>query len=116
MHLEERCIYVERVIRDDHQFSKDGHINVEYVVRVQNYAEREHPERAYTDSCAIDTYWKQQGAGINLVVCGYTMQVSVLLELRHVAYLQIFMKTCADSFLSDQIGFSNNARNITNLV
>ena len=82
---------------------------------MQNYAQQEHFEREHNNSCAIDVYW-MQGAGINLVVCGYTTQVSVLLELRHVPYLQIFVKTHADLFLSDQIGFSNNARNTTNLV
>ena len=115
MHPEERALYVEWVVCDNHEFKRDGQVYVEYAVCMQNYAEREYSKREHTNSRAIDMFWKQ-GAGINHVVCGYTTQVLVLLELRHVAYLQIFMKTCADSFLSDRIGFSNNARNTTKLV
>jgi hypothetical protein len=81
---------------------------------VGNYAEREHFEREHADSGVIDMYWRQ-GAGVNLVVCGYTTKLSVLLEFRHVAHLQVYMKTSADSFLSHRIGFSNNTRNSSKL-
>ena len=82
---------------------------------MRNYAEREHFEREHADSSIDDMYWRQ-GAGFNLVICGYTTQVSVLLKLRHVAHLQVYMKTSADSFLSHWIGFLNNARDSSKLV
>jgi hypothetical protein len=51
---------------------------------------------------AIKILW-QQGAGINLSVCGYLTQQSVLLELRYVAYLEVFLKTLPDAFISERI-------------
>ena len=96
--------YVEQVIASDHKFRQDRQRYVVYAVCVLNYAEREKFERDHYDSCIVDTYWRQ-GAGINLVVCGYTTQQSVLIELREVAYLQIYMKTSSDAFLSNRIGF-----------
>ncbi len=90
-------------------------IYVKYAVRVRNYAEREHFERDHFDSRLVDTYWRQ-GAGINVVICEYTTQQSVLIELRDVGYLQIYTKTSSDAFVSDRIGFSNNVRNATTLV
>jgi hypothetical protein len=107
MNPDERSTFVEQVIRDHHEFKRDGHTFVEYPVRVCNYAEREHFEREHANPSVIDMYWRQ-GAGVNLVICGYTTKVTVLLELRHVAHLQVYMKTSADSFLSHRIGFSNN--------
>ena len=81
---------------------------------------KEKPSRESTSTLVqfFDMYWMKV-SGINLVVCGYTMQVSVLLELRHVCGLSSNIhedKTSADSFMSDQIGFSNNARNSIKLV
>ena len=110
MRPNERVLFVPQVIQDHHEFRRDGEIFVEYPVRVRNYAEQERFEREHADM-----YWRQ-GAGVNLVVCGYTTQVSVLLELRHVAHLQVYMKTSADSFLSHRIGFLNNARDSSKLV
>jgi len=107
--------YIEQVIASDHEFRRDGLTFVEYAVRVRNYAEREHFERNHYDSWIIDTYWRQ-GAGINLAICGYTTQQSVLIEQRDVTHLKIYMKTSADSFISDRIGFSNNVRSATKLV
>ncbi len=103
---EDRDWYVKQVIANDHEFRQDGMIYVEYAVRVRNYAEREHFERDHFDSHIVDTYWRQ-GAGINVVVCGYTTQLSVLIELRDVDYLQLYMKKSSDAFISDQIGFLN---------
>ena len=112
---EDRDCYVKQVIANDHEFRQDGMIYVEYAVRMCNYAEREHFERDHFDSRIVDTYWRQ-GTGINVVVCGYATQLSVLIELRDVGYFQFYMKTSSDAFVSDQIGFSNNVRSATTLV
>jgi hypothetical protein len=58
----------------------------------------------------------QQGAGINLSICGYLMQQSVLLELRYVAYLEVLLKTLLDAFISEQIRFNSNVQDTTKLV
>ncbi len=107
--------YVEQVIASDHKFRQDRQRYVVYAVCVLNYAEREKFERDHYDSCIVDTYWRQ-GAGINLVVCGYTTQQSVLIEMREVVYLHIYMKTSSEAFVSDRIGFLNNVRSATKLV
>jgi hypothetical protein len=60
-------------------------------------------------------FW-QQGAGINLYVCGYSTQQSVLLELRYVAYLEVYLKTLPDAFISERIQFNNSVRDTTKLV
>jgi hypothetical protein len=112
---EDRDWHVTQVIANVHKFRQDGIIYVEYAVRVRNYAEREHFERDHFDSRIVDTYWRQ-GAVINVVVCGYTKQLSVLIELRDVGYLQLYMKASSDAFVSDRIGFSNNVRSATRLV
>jgi hypothetical protein len=112
---DDRHWYVKQVIANDHEFRRDGMIYVEYAVHIRNYAEREHFERDHFDSRIVDTYWRQ-GAGINVVVCGYATQLSVLIELRDVGYLQLYMKTSPDAFVSDWIGFSNNVRSATTLV
>jgi hypothetical protein len=112
---DDRDWYVKQVIANDHEFRRDGMRYVEFSVRVRNYAEREHFERDHLDSRIVDTFWRQ-GAGINVVVCGYATQLSVLIELRDVAYLQLYMKTSPDAFVSDRIGFSNNVRSATTLV
>ena len=107
--------YVQQVISSDHEFRQDGQRYVEYAVCIRNYADREHFECDHYDYHIVDTCWRQ-GAGINLVVCGYTTQQSVLIELREVAYLQIYMKTSSDAFVSNRIGFSNNVRSATKLA
>ena len=83
-------IIVVQVIQDYNKFRRDGQIFVEYPVRARNYVEQEHFEREHANYCVIDMYWRQ-GAGMNLVVCGFTTQLAVLLELRHVAHLQVYI-------------------------
>ena len=87
MNPNKRTIIVVQVIQDHHKFRRDGQIFIEFPVRVHNYAEQEHFEREHANSCVIDMYWRQ-GAGVNLVICGFITQLAVLLELRHVAHLQ----------------------------
>jgi len=112
---DDRDWYVKQVIANDHEFRRDGMIYVEYSIRVRSYAEQEPFERDHFDSRIVDTYWRQ-GAGINVVVCGYATQLSVLIELRDVAYLRLYMKTSPDAFVSDRIGFLNNVRSATTLA
>jgi hypothetical protein len=71
-----------------------------------NYAECEYLEREVTDNRAIDVYW-QQGAGLNLDVCGYLMQNLMMMGFRPIGYL-IYGKIKSDLYLSDRIGFNNN--------
>ena len=87
MNPDECMLYIEQVIVNDYKFRRDGLRYVEYAVGVRNYAKREHFEHDHYNSHVIDTYWRQ-GAGINLVVCGYITQEFVLLELREVAYFK----------------------------
>ncbi len=68
-----------------------------------------------TELRAIKMFW-QQGTGINLLVCGYLIQQSVLLELRYVAYLEVYLKTLPDAFISERIQFNNNVQDTTKLV
>ncbi len=49
-----------------------------------------------------------QGAGIDLSVCGYSLNQTVLLQLHHVGYLEVYMRTEPSNFLNDRIDISND--------
>jgi hypothetical protein len=57
-------------------------------------------------------YW-QQGAGINLSVCSYSMQHLVMMEFCHVGYLEIYGRVQYDAFLSKNVGFNNNTHDVS---
>jgi hypothetical protein len=75
-------------------------------------AKREYFEHGVTHIGAVHMYWTQ-GAGLNVFVCGYLTQQSVMLEFYQVAYLQIFGRVRTDTFVIDCIVFSNNARDVS---
>ncbi len=79
------------------------------------YPEHKHFEQEVTELRAIKMFW-QQDASINLSICGYLTQQSVLLELRYVAYIEVFMKTFPDAFLNEQIQPNNNVQDTEKLV
>ena len=63
------------------------------------------------DHRAVDMYW-EQGAGINLSLCSYSMQRSVMMEFCHVGYLETYRRMKYNSFLSENVGFDNNTRDV----
>ena len=65
----------------------------------------------YIDRGPVDHSWSQ-GAGINLSVCGYSLNETVLLQLRHVGYLEVYKQTEATQFLDESISFSGNCRDV----
>jgi hypothetical protein len=75
-------------------FLQEDHLFLEFACCVCNYPECKQFEQDVTELRAIKMFW-QQGAGINLSVCGDSMQQSVLLELRYVAYLEVFFEDIA---------------------
>jgi hypothetical protein len=97
---------VDDAILNGHMLLREDRPFLEFACRVRNYPEREHFERDVMELRAIKILW-QQGAGINLSVCGYLTQQSVLLELRYVAYLEVYLKTLLDAFINERIQFNN---------
>jgi hypothetical protein len=85
----DRMPIVDVVIRDRHTFLRSNAHFWEFECRVKSYPIREQLELESIDDAVIRTNW-DQGAGIDVSVCGYTTQQSVLLKLRDVAYLQFF--------------------------
>ncbi len=79
------------------------------------YPECENFEHEVTDVRVMDMSW-QQGAGIYVGVCGYTLQQLVLLQLQYVAYLDIYRKTYPDNFTNNVIAFNNNIQDSAKLV
>jgi hypothetical protein len=59
-------------------------------------------------------YWKQ-GAGINIAVCGYMTQATVLLQFKHLAFLEVYQLTQDDSYHNERISFATTT-NPCNLV
>ncbi len=75
----ERSHFVNECDRS-HHIRREGAIAHQFRVRVSNYAERALFEMDNPDKSHIDLLWRQ-GAGINVVVCGYSRNHSVLLQL-----------------------------------
>ncbi len=75
---------------------------------MHNYAERK------ANTQAIDMCW-QQGASLNLAVCGYLTQRSAMIEFQHVGYLEMYGRMKCDSFLSNSIGFNKNVHNVSKI-
>ncbi len=102
IHLGDRTYVADDAIRDDHTFLREDRPFLEFACCVRNYPERKHFEQDVTDIRVIKMFC-QQGAGINVFVCSYSTEQSVLLELRYVAYLEVFLKTLPDAFISKRI-------------
>jgi hypothetical protein len=75
-------------------------IAMEFPVQVRNYAERHLFSTNHPDCPTITQYWNQ-GAGINVAVCCYTTQLLVLLQLKHLAFLEVYQKTDSKSYTND---------------
>jgi hypothetical protein len=100
------------IVRDSHTLLREGRAFLKYSCCVCNFAEQEYLERKLLDHRAVDMYW-EQGAGINLSLCSYSMQRSVMMEFCHVGYLEIYGRIKYNFFLSKDVGFNNNTRNVS---
>lgn len=100
-------VMIPNIISKRHQFWREDKWYFEYpvCVSVRTYAKREIFSRLYIDRGPVEHYWRQGGAGVNLSVCGYSMMDTVLLQLRHVGYLEIYKMTADNQFLHESIGF-----------
>jgi hypothetical protein len=100
-------------VEDQHRLRREDRWFHEYPVRVRAYAEREHFSREYVEERSVMFSWGQ-GAGLSLEVCGYSVARTVLLQFRHVAYLEIYGRAAPDAFLNNAIEF-NDTRNVDSL-
>jgi hypothetical protein len=100
---------VEEIILGRHRFRREDKWFFEYPVRVQNYAERDNFSRTYINRGPVDYSWSQ-GAWINLSFCGYSLKDTILLQLRHVGFLEVYKRTNHHQFLNDYICFNGNGR------
>jgi hypothetical protein len=115
LHPGNRTCVVADLIRNCYTLLHEDSPFIKFACRLKNYPEQEHFEREVVDTRAIDMYW-QQGAGINLAVCRYSMQRLVMMEFQHVGCLEVYGKVRPDSFLSDRNNFSNNVQDVLKLV
>jgi hypothetical protein len=97
-----------------HALPRDDATILQFCVRVVNYPEQCHFESEALHSQQVDKYWKQ-GAGINVTICGYTTQATVLLQFKHDAFLEVYQLTQDDSYLNERISFATTT-NPCNLV
>ena len=114
IHPVDRPSVVSDRMASHHFLPQDGQIAMEFPVRVRNYAEQhlfasDHPDRPTI------TRYLNQGAGINIVIWGYTTQLPVLLQLKYLAFLEVYMKRHLECYRNDKIFFSHNSTP-TNLV
>ena len=71
-----------------HHIQREGAIALQFCVRVSNYAEWALFEMDNPDKSHINLVWRQ-GAGINVVVCEYSRNHSVLLQLKDIAFVEV---------------------------
>ncbi len=83
--------------------------------KVRHYPKREEIEQEVVDFCPIKFSWLQ-GAGLNLSICGYLTQQTIMLEFQYVAYLQIFGRVYPDLFINKRIGLSTNMHDVFGIV
>ncbi len=98
----------------EHALPRNNATILQFCVRVVNYSERCHFELEALHSQQVDMYWKQ-GAEINVPVCRYMTQATVLLQFKHVAFLEVYQLTQDDSYLNEKISFATTT-NPCNLV
>ncbi len=103
---------VSDIVHDSHMLLREGRAFLEYSCCVHNFVEQEYLERELLDHRVVDIYW-QQGAGLNLSLCSYSMQRLMMMEFCHVDYLEIYGRIKYNSFLSKNVGFNNNTRDVT---
>ena len=108
-------LIVSNAIDERHTFLREDMKYFQFECRAANYPLREQSESESFVMRAIDHNWNQ-GAGVNLSVCGYSIRRSVLMQLRHVAYIEIYKLTAPDCFTTDSITFPSNVSNSDKLV
>ena len=111
----DRTLIVSNAIDERHTFLREDIKYFQFECRAANYPLREQLESESFVMRAIDHNWNQ-GAGVNLSVCGYSIRQSVLMQLRHVAYLEVYKLTAPDCFTTDSITFPGNLSNSDKLV
>ena len=80
----DRVSVVDDAIRDRHAFIRSNEEYWEFACRAKSSPLREHLALETFNEGVIHTNW-DQGAGIDLSMCGYTTRLSVLIKLRDVA-------------------------------
>ena len=114
IHPADRPNVVSDQMASHHFLPRNGQIAMEFPVRVRNYAEQHLFASDHPDRPTITQYWNQ-GVGINVVICGYTTQLPVLLQLKYLAFLEVYMKRHLECYTNDKIVFLHYSTS-TNLV
>ena len=97
---------LDSIICARHTLILGGRPYLEFPCRIKHYAERELFERLGTPPSAVKLSWAQ-GAGLNLLVCGYTPLTTILIQFQHVGYLEIYKKVYSDDvFVNEGIVFT----------
>jgi hypothetical protein len=100
IHPADRPTVVCDQLSSHHYLPRDRQIAMEFPIQVRNYAEHHLFSTNHPDCPTITQYWNQ-GAGINVAICGYTTQLLVLLQLKHLAFLEVYRKTDYESYTND---------------
>ena len=105
----DRPAIVQRALRDVHTFMRLDVDYLEFASVVKKYPVRERLESSIIDHRGtIQNY--DQGAGFDVAVCGYSAQNTVLVQLKHVGYIEIYHRTSHEKFTRDDIYFNKNVR------
>ncbi len=112
IHPGDRGDVVDETILAHHLLQREGKSIHEFPCRVRSYAERDFLEQELIDRSAVDRFW-QQGAGLAMSICGYGTQSVVMVQFKHVAYLEVYGRIQPLSFLCPSIIFDCSQRDVT---
>ena len=95
----DRAAVVDDAIQYRHTFLRSNEEYWEFKCRAKSYPLRENLALESVNEAVIHMNW-DQGMGIDLSVCGYTTQQSVLLKLCDIASLQVDRQSSPECFLN----------------
>ncbi len=106
---DDRPTIITRALRDVHTFLRSDVDYLEFASIVKKYPVRERLEASVVDHCGTNQNYGQ-GAGFDVAVCGYSALSTVLVQLKHIGYIEIYHRTSPDSFTREDIYFNKNIR------
>jgi hypothetical protein len=106
---DDRPAIVARTLRDLHTFLWSDVDYLEFASIVKKYPIRERLEVSVVDHRGTILNY-DQGAGFDVAVCGHSALSTVIVQLKHIGYIEIYHRTSPDSFTREDIYFNKNIR------
>ncbi len=99
-------VELDEKIKAHHELPRNGSTAQEYCIQIKAYPERCHFEMDDHHLPTINLDWSQ-GTGFRIEVCGYSKYCCVHVQLKHVAFLELYCITPDNAFLNTNIKFAD---------